>query len=253
MAPHLFFTFLSFPSVLYRKSPSLFPIAAAELPTADAIEAASFMDAVSLASTVCEALVEVESSSASSPALSSSAAASLIPSFLTSSDGARGWFVSSLSDPRFRSAALSPAVPRAIVAAIASAPDPPTYDLPRLMVMNVIMPLATAIAHESTGNTDGAAASLETFDRATALIKQTSSVCRQNNVSIAKAALKADLTTIAVAASIAKAGWEETNEGESSDNAERLKFWISFMEKWQYQGPQKQAIYTIAAKLSNEL
>ena len=251
MAPHLFFAFLSFPSVLYHKSPSLSPLAASELPTADAIEAASFMDAVSLASTVCEALVELESSSASSPALSSSAAASLIPSFLTSSDGARGWFVSSLSDPQFRSAALSPAVPRAIVAAIASAPDPPTYDLPRLMVMNVIMPLATAIAHESTGNTDGAAASLETFDRATALIKQTASVCRENNISTA--ALKADLTTIAVAATIAKAGWEETREGKSSDNAERLKFWISFMEKWQYQGPQKQAIYTIAAKLSNEL
>ena len=116
------------------------------------------------------------------------------------------------------------------------------------MIMNVIMPLATAIQHESSGNAEMAASSLETFDRAQALVR----LVAARGETDARGRLKSDMTAIAAAATIAEAGWEgkdDDAEEEEDSDVGRLKFWLKFMNKWGYQPAQKQAIRSVAGGL----
>ena len=66
---------------------------AAPLPTADAIESSPFMESFDKADAVCQGLMS-----------GNAEAAALVPSFLATSDAARGWFVTSLTTPDYREA-----------------------------------------------------------------------------------------------------------------------------------------------------
>ena len=70
----------------------------------------------------------------------------------------------------------------------------------------------------------------------------------ESGPSPAKERHKQDVTAIAAASTIAEAGWEgKDDEGEEEDSdVGRLKFWLKFMDKWQYQPVQKQVIRQIA-------
>ena len=92
------------------------------LPTADDIATTEFMQSFELAAQVCDGLLEADAD-----------AAVLVPAFMTTSDAARGWFVTSLTTPEYRDAALHPSVVEAVVQQPAEQ-DPVT----RLMIMNVV-------------------------------------------------------------------------------------------------------------------
>ena len=92
------------------------------LPTADDIATTEFMQSFDLAAQVCDGLLEADAD-----------AAALVPAFMTTSDAARGWFVTSLTTPEYREAALHPSVVEAVVQQPAEQ-DPVT----RLMIMNVV-------------------------------------------------------------------------------------------------------------------
>mgnify|MGYP003308489721 FL=1 len=78
----------------------------------------------------------------------------LLDDLISTTSGARGWFVVLLTSPEF-GALFSPAVEPALLEAIAAKPEPNL----RLCVMNVAMSAATALAHDARGHADLAAAS----------------------------------------------------------------------------------------------
>ena len=75
------------------------------LPSAEDVKTTEFMKSFDLAAQVCEGL----------QGPNADAAAELVPSFMTTSDAARGWFVTSLTTPEYRDAALHPSVVEAVV------------------------------------------------------------------------------------------------------------------------------------------
>ena len=152
----------------------------------------------------------------------------LLDDLISTTSGARGWFVVLLTSPEF-GALFSPAVEPALLEAIAAKPEPNL----RLCVMNVAMSAATALAHDARGHADLAAASRETGARSSALV----------------AALLDDMAGLrdAVAALAAAAGG---GDDDGLDDLEKLlagepnpdREWRDFLDKWGYDGEQRAEI-----------
>ncbi|KAJ1406550.1 hypothetical protein B484DRAFT_456809 [Ochromonadaceae sp. CCMP2298] len=200
----------------------------AALPTPESIAAAPFMESFDLAASVCDGLLSPPSDAA---------AALLVPRFFCTSDAARGWFVTSLTTPEYRAAALHPSVVDAVVN------QPLEQSVTRLMLMNVIMPRATAMQHAAAGNSEMAAASMETFDRAQTLVR----LVAARGESRARTELREDAGAIGGAA-----GWDEKEEkgGEKEEgDVDRVRFWVGFMKQWGYGPTQRQAIKQVVEGL----
>ena len=84
----------------------------------------------------------------------------LLQDLVSTTSGARGWFVSLLTDDDLAQLFVPP-IDDALLQPIAARPEPNL----RLCVMNVAMSAATAVAHERDGHRDLAAASRATSSR----------------------------------------------------------------------------------------
>ncbi|KAJ1631588.1 hypothetical protein T492DRAFT_905774, partial [Pavlovales sp. CCMP2436] len=127
------------------------------LPSLEEVRAADFRVAVAtICPPICQALERDDP-----------AAAPLLNELFRSSDGVRGFFVNWLTDPSLtRPDSANP--PPALLAAMAQSPD--ERMLSELMVMNVIMPSATSLAHQRNGDVAASEASRLTARRASALV-----------------------------------------------------------------------------------
>jgi len=90
----------------------------------------------------------------------------LLQDLVSTTAGARGWFVALLTDPDL-GPLFEPPIDDALLEPIATRPEPNT----RLAVMNVAMSAATGVAHAANGHAELAAASRETAGRSAALVK----------------------------------------------------------------------------------
>eukprot|EP00967_Tisochrysis_lutea_P146916 scaffold278176_cov27-Tisochrysis_lutea.AAC.1 len=123
----------------------------------------SFESSVASAPALCRALQEA----AAGGGLAAADEVALMQ-MLATSNGARGFFVNWLTSEEW-TAAESETPPQPLVQAICEAANQSM--LSRLMLMNVAMPAATALAHERMGNENAAIASRLTARRASLLAR----------------------------------------------------------------------------------
>lgn len=95
-------------------------------------------------------------------------ATSLLRALVSTTSGARGWFVTLLTDPDFEAVFRSSPIEEDLVAALCDAPDTNAD----LMTMNVAMSTATELTHLANGNDDLAAGSRLTSERSCVLVKE---------------------------------------------------------------------------------
>jgi len=92
---------------------------------------------------------------------------------ISSTSGARGWFVTLLTNPDFE-AVFRPPLDESLLSAISDNPDPNI----KLMTMNVAMSTATELVHEANGNPELAAASRMTRDRSRICLSRSLIACQ---------------------------------------------------------------------------
>ena len=166
--------------------------------------AMSFEDAVASAPELCAALQRDESPDGLKP-------------FVASSAGARGFFVSWLTaDDWTRADAEAP--PQALMAALADSPQ----EVADVMVMNVIMSTATAVAHSRAGRTEEAEMSERTAARALVLVR----------------ALRPTLAPLDAALSALQAALSDQSARPKGVDAEMEDAWIIFLQRWMYDDAQ---------------
>eukprot|EP00443_Scrippsiella_acuminata_P009407 CAMPEP_0115351638 /NCGR_PEP_ID=MMETSP0270-20121206/97095_1 /TAXON_ID=71861 /ORGANISM="Scrippsiella trochoidea, Strain CCMP3099" /LENGTH=284 /DNA_ID=CAMNT_0002773789 /DNA_START=15 /DNA_END=870 /DNA_ORIENTATION=- len=141
-------------------------------------------------------------------------AVKLLRALVSTTAGARGWFVTLLTDPAFDAVFQSP-VDESLLDAISASPEPNI----RLMTMNVAMSTATELAHLERGNPDLAAASRMTRDRSTVLLAEL-----LDRLPGLRESVEALLSAV--------------QPGE----AEPAEEWVKFCRKWGYNAEQKEAI-----------
>lgn len=164
----------------------------------------SFEDAVSSAPELCTALQQDEEPRELQP-------------FVSTSAGARGFFVNWLTDDAYtRADAESP--PAALAEALVEAPQ----EVCDVMLMNVVMSAATAVAHQRAGREDQAAMAERTCTRAQLLVRALRP--RQPLLNVGVLALQAVLS-------------EEDGKAEVADAAARDS-WLVFLQRWMYDNEQ---------------
>lgn len=173
-------------------------------------KASSFEDAQVLGRKLAAALAA--SSEAGGPMPEE--AARLLRALVSTTAGARGWFVTLLTDPAFEAVFRSP-MDESLLQAISDSPEPNI----RLMTMNVAMSTATELAHLARGHPDLASASRMTRDRSSLLL--TELLDRLPGLREAAEALLSAVTP-----------------GEEAPSEE----WVKFFKKWGYDAAQKEAI-----------
>ena len=158
----------------------------------------------------------------------------LLQDLVSTTSGARGWFVSLLTDEDLAQL-FEPPIDDALLQPIAARPEPNL----RLCVMNVAMSAATAVAHERDGHRDLAAASRATSLRSAALC--TALLERDMMAGLAEA-----LRALYEAAAPRDDDLGELGEilGLSSDAAPSHvdEDWAAFLDKWRYGPDQRAAI-----------
>ena len=158
----------------------------------------------------------------------------LLQDLVSTTSGARGWFVSLLTDDDLAQL-FEPPIDDALLEPIAARPEPNL----RLCVMNVAMSAATAIQHERDGHRDLAAASRATSSRSAALC--TALLERDMMAGLAEA-----LRALYEAAAPRDDDLGELGEilGLSSDAAPSHvdEDWAAFLDKWRYGPDQRAAI-----------
>jgi hypothetical protein len=158
----------------------------------------------------------------------------LLQDLVSTTSGARGWFVSLLTDDDLAQL-FEPPIDDALLEPIAARPEPNL----RLCVMNVAMSAATAVAHERDGHRDLAAASRATSSRSAALC--TALLERDMMAGLAEA-----LRALYEAAAPRDDDLGELGEilGLSSDAAPSHvdEDWAAFLDKWRYGPDQRAAI-----------
>mmetsp|Transcript_59325 Transcript_59325/g.111973 ORF Transcript_59325/g.111973 Transcript_59325/m.111973 type:complete len:477 (-) Transcript_59325:95-1525(-) len=92
-------------------------------------------------------------------------ASELLRELVSTSSGARGWFVTLLTDPAYDAIFRDP-IDESLLAALVDNPDPNI----RLMTLNLAMSTATELVHRARGHLQLAAASAMTRDRSKALL-----------------------------------------------------------------------------------
>ena len=158
----------------------------------------------------------------------------LLQDLVSTTSGARGWFVSLLTDEDLAQL-FEPPIDDALLQPIAARPEPNL----RLCVMNVAMSAATAVAHERDGHRELAAASRATSSRSAALC--TALLERDMMAGLAEA-----LRALYEAAAPRDDDLGELGEilGLSSDAAPSHvdEDWAAFLDKWRYGPDQRAAI-----------
>ena len=144
-------------------------------------------------------------------------AAGALRALVSSTSGARGWFVSLLTNPDYESIFEAP-MPETMLEAICANPEPNI----RLMTMNVAMSTATELAHLANGDAELAAASAMTRDRSTALL--IALIDRLPGLRESVAALHAAV------------------QPSATDPDEVTAEWVAFCDKWGYGAEQREAI-----------
>ena len=137
------------------------PLSAATDATEAAARQASFEEAQVLGDDLASVLKRTSSAGEPMP----EEAAGALRALVSSTSGARGWFVSLLTNPDYESIFEAP-MPETMLEAICENPEPNI----RLMTMNVAMSTATELAHLANGDAELAAASAMTRDRSTARV-----------------------------------------------------------------------------------
>ena len=166
--------------------------------------ALSFEDAVASAPDLCAKLQADEAPSELKP-------------FLASSAGARGFFVNWLTnDDWTRADDVEP--PNALANALADAPQ----EVADIMVMNVIMSAATAVAHRRAGRDEQADMSERTSVRARHL------VC----------ALRERVPALNVALLALRAALAPDEDKPEGVDAEAEDAWVVFLQRWMYDDEQ---------------
>lgn len=144
-----------------------------------------------------------------------------LAAMLEHSDGVRGFFVTYLTDPTFEAIADSPeGLPAAISSALCA--SNPEVVAP-LAVMNLAMPTATALRHESEGNSKAAAASALTARRAARVLEVLTS-------------------PDAASGPATRATLEAALHAAEKDKEDSDPQWTSFYSRWKYDEEQMTAI-----------
>ena len=157
----------------------------------------------------------------------------LLQDLVSTTSGARGWFVSLLTDDDLAQLFVPP-IDDALLQPIAARPEPNL----RLCVMNVAMSAATAIQHERDGHRDLAAASRATSSRSAALC--TALLERDMMAGLAEA-----LRALYEAAAPRDDDLGELGEILGLDTAPSSHVdedWAAFLDKWRYGPDQRAAI-----------
>ena len=157
----------------------------------------------------------------------------LLQDLVSTTSGARGWFVSLLTDEDLATL-FEPPIDDALLQPIAQRPEPNL----RLCVMNVAMSAATAIQHERDGHRDLAAASRATSSRSAALC--TALLERDMMAGLAEA-----LRALYEAAAPRDDDLGELGEILGLDTAPSSHVdedWAAFLDKWRYGPDQRAAI-----------
>lgn len=174
---------------------------------------ASFEDALEVAPTLCAALEEHEDNF--------EAHASELAEMLSSSAGARGFFVNWLTADAYKRADVMPP-PAPLIAALEAAPR----EVNEVMLMNVVMSAATKVAAQRVAYESQTASSERTCQRASLLVQA---------LIDRSADLKASLGSLtgAVAAELRPDGGVGGDEEDS---------WTKFLGRWRYDEEQLLAV-----------
>ena len=147
-------------------------------------------------------------------------AVSTLRALVSSTPGARGWFVSLLTNPDYDAVFQLP-LDEALLSAIESSPDPNL----KLLTMNVAMSTATELVHLANGNPDLAAASALTRARSGVLLGVLHG--RMPGLSDEVASLLSAVQP-----------WSADGAAPAGADAE----WVRFTKKWDYDTEQRDAI-----------
>ncbi|CAE8584298.1 unnamed protein product [Polarella glacialis] len=179
----------------------------------DEVRAASFMASASYAGSLCAALEAGKSGEEYSVRLAA---------MLAHSDGARGFFVTYLTEPSLETLADSPSGLSPLVVEALRGVD--TTVITSLAIMNVAMPTATALAHEANGDLELAQNSARTARRGSRVLQVLA------NDQSTGPATRSELDACRAAA----AAWPETAAGDTQ--------WRPFFKRWRYGENQLRAI-----------
>ena len=185
-----------------------------ELATPEAAQAASFEESQVLGAQLADILAAANGERMPADA------ANVLRSLVSTTSGARGWFVTLLTDERF-DAVFRPPLDPELLRAIEASPEPNL----KLLTMNVAMSTATELVHVANGSEDLAAASRLTRDRSKALLH-------------ALLPRMIGLTEEVRRLRTAVVPWPSADvPPESAD-----KEWVKFTRKWKYGEEQRAAI-----------
>lgn len=173
---------------------------------------ANFMTSAAYAASLCRAIEDGKAGPEHAARLSA---------MLGHSDGARGFFVTYLTDPALKASAdspsgLAPLVQEALRGADAAVVTP-------LAVMNLVMPTATAMSHRANGDAQSASNSERTASRGAKV-------------------LEVLLSTPSTVGAIARQKLEAAREAATGSSDEIHKEWVSFFNRWKYNEEQMGAI-----------
>ena len=129
--------------------------------TPDTARSASFEESQQLGADLANILTKSCANGESMPPQ----AVETLRALVSTTSGARGWFVTLLTDERY-DAVFQPPLDPHLLAAIEASPDPNL----KLLTMNVAMSTATELVHVANGSEDLAAASRLTRDRSKVLL-----------------------------------------------------------------------------------
>ena len=169
----------------------------------------SFEDSLSLAPSFCEALEKGDAPAG-------------LPDFISTSAGARGFFVHWLTNDEYL-VADDPTPPSLLADSLASA-NPEVIEV---MLMNVVMSSGTAVAHNRAGNQEQADSSQRTCNRATVLVNalwERAATLRESCDAL-KRAVSAELG-------------EDVLVLDAGNDEERVDEWCAFLGKGQYDAEQ---------------
>ena len=185
----------------------------------------------------------LESAPAFCSALQAGESPSGLGEFISTSAGARGFFVHWLTGDDFSCADEEP--PSALIESLEQVGGG-SPEVLEVMLMNVVMSAATAVAHERAGNAEQAASSQRTCKRACALVSAVNTPALKESCKSLKAAVAQECgkeillyeeeAEGAVVAAAEKAAETRVLLVEAQEAA--VDAWSAFLVKWQYEKEQ---------------
>lgn len=163
-------------------------------------------------------------------------AVTLLKSLVSTMSGARGWFVTLLTDPDYEPLFQPPIDETLLKALCGSQPNI------KLMTMNVAMSTATRLAHLERGNKGLAEASGMTSDRSKALLVGMLSPGPKGEVRMP--GLREELEGLLAAV---EPDAEAADSGAST-NPQQAE-WLQFCKKWGYNSEHRKAIHSIVSSI----